>query len=147
MIPRHIKVIKIGPRYYSAFLGERQHIYAFIKSEPLRNCQRFLNEYKSFYSSYPPADNSLNRITKGDEDLDEVPQIHLELYDSFQRQCLMYNVGLVSIEKFQYEFKNDRFDVNVSVASILPDISDSERVELLNYVLMLSEDDDGNGGE
>ena len=59
----------------------------------------------------------------------------------------MYNVGLVSIEKFQYEFKNDRFDVNVSAASILPDISDSERVELLNYALLLSENDDGSGSE
>jgi hypothetical protein len=136
-VPKYIRVLKNGPRYYSSFIKGRQYIYSFIHDEPLRNCAEFISEYKRYYKKYPPIDNLLLRRQTRREKYDNV---HVEVADTevLQRHCLMYNVGLVAIEKFEYSFGNGLFDVDISADSILPHINIKERKNLLNYALLLN---------
>jgi len=136
MIPQTIKVIKNNARYYTSFLGGRQAVYAFADDTQLNKCKMFLETYKERYSTYPPAKNGENKIvTRFDEGGVYVVEENTEL---LQRYCLMYNVGLSIIEKFDFEFNTNAFVVDASAVEILPEISQSQRAELLNYVLLLS---------
>ena len=134
----HVKVIKNGSKYYSSFLGGRQHIYVFSKDEPLKKCQRFLESYRKYHAVYPSAEaNNLKNPTRPDEcDFTDVATVKV---DELERQCLMFNAGLMMIEKFDYSFVHEQFNVSVSSVDILPDISHKERVKLLNYVLVINE--------
>ncbi len=138
-----VRVIKNGPRYYSSFVGDRQHIYSFTQSEPLQRCHEFIADYKRYHKKYPPADtNSMRLSLRPEDDLvhTEVEDIHV-----LQRRCLMYNVGLVKVEKFDYIFKRGTFNVDISVAEINSDISLQERKDLLNYALILNDPSDYHG--
>ena len=132
-----VRVIKNGSRYYSSFIGDRQHVYSFIRYQPLRNCSEFIAEYKMYHKKYPPADTFSRRLsTRPETDF-----IHAEVEDVeiLKRRCLMYNVGLLEVDKFEYTFNRGLFDVNISAEDILPDISLQERKNLLNYALLLNE--------
>ena len=131
-----VRVIKNGPRYYSSFIGYRQHIYSFTRPEPLQRCHEFIADYKRIYKKYPPANTTSMRLsTRPENDF-----VHTEVEDvqTLHRQCLMYNVGLMDIEKFEYTFKRGLFDVNISAAEFVIDISLQERKNLLNYALLLN---------
>jgi hypothetical protein len=141
-----LHVIKNGTRYYSSYLGTRQHVYAFTKDEPLKKCTQFINEYKHTHSKYPPADHTCLKMSTLDDENDFI-HTDTENLDELQRLCLMFNVGLVIVERFDYEFTPANFTVNVSADEILPDISHEERVDLLNYVLTLRQDDDSSDSE
>jgi hypothetical protein len=67
--------------------------------------------------------------------------VHAEVenVEVLKRRCLMYNVGLMEIEKFEYSFRNGLFNVDISAEDILPDVSLQERKNLLNYALILNE--------
>jgi hypothetical protein len=134
----HVKLIKNGSKYYSSFLGGRQHIYVFSKDEPLKKCQRFLESYRKYHAVYPSAEaNNLKNPTRPDEcDFTVVATVRVE---ELERQCLMFNAGLMMIEKFDYSFVHEQFNVSVSSVDILPDISHKERVKLLNYALVINE--------
>ena len=135
-----IQVIKNGNRYFSSYLGNRQHIYAFSKEEPLIQCTRFINEYRRMHSKFPPADSS--SATKLFTLKDETEVVHTETKDmyEFHRLCLTYNVGLAIIDSFKYDFSDTDFTVKVAAAETMEDISKEERVDLLNYAFMLNDD-------
>jgi hypothetical protein len=136
MIPQTIKVIKNNARYYTSFLASRQTVYAFEDDTQLNKCKRFLERYKERYSTYPPAKNGENKIvTRFDEGGVYVVEENTEL---LQRYCLMYNVGLSSIKRFDFDFSANSFIVDVSAEDILPEIDHKQRAELLNYALILS---------
>ena len=137
-VPQYIRVLKNGPRYYSSFIRERQHIYSFIRDEPLRNCAKFISDYKRYYKKYPPIDNLSPRLTTRREKYDNV---HVEVADTevLQRHCLMYNVGLIAIDKFDYIFREGMFNISISADNILPPINIKERKNLLNYALLLDD--------
>lgn len=134
-----LRVIKNGPRYYSSFVEDKQHIYSFVRDEPLRNCANFIKDYKRYYKKYPPAETSSRKLSTLP---DYENYIHVEMEDIYilQRRCLMYNVGLLEVGKFEYMFKKGIFDVSISVNSILPEIDIDERKNLLNYALLLNDD-------
>jgi len=133
----HVKVIKNGSKYYSSFLGGRQHIYVFSKDEPLKKCQRFLESYRKYHATYPTSEAIPKSPTRPDEcDFTDVATVKV---DELERQCLMFNAGLMMIEKFDYSFAHEQFNVSVSSVDILPDISHKERVKLLNYALVINE--------
>jgi len=136
-VPKYIRVLKNGPKYYSSFIRDRQYIYSFIHDEPLRNCAKFVSEYKRYYKKYPPIDNLSLRLQTKHEKYDDV---HIEVADTevLQRHCLMYNVGLLSIKKFEYSHGNGLFYVDISADNILPLINIKERKNLLNYALLLN---------
>ena len=137
IIPRTLKVLKNNSRYYTSFLGGRQVMYAFTDDVQLQNCKRFLESYKDRYMTYPPANNrEYKLVTRFDEGSVYVVE---EDTECLQRLCLMYNVGLSTIEKFSCEFNTDSFVVDVSAIDILPEITQKQQVELLNYALILSE--------
>ena len=138
IIPSYIKVLKNGSKYYSSFIGGRQHIYSFVNKEPLQKCREFISTYKMYHHKYPPADNSSLRLPTRPEDYDNL-YTEVEETADLQRRCLMYNVGLVVVEKFDYKVRRDMFDVSLSVADILPEIDIEERVQLLNYALILND--------
>ena len=133
----NVKVIKNGSKYYSSFLGNRQHIYVFSKDEPLKKCQRFLESYKKYHATYPTAEGNLKNPTRPDEC--DFTHVVTEKVPELERQCLMFNAGLMMIERFEYSFANERFDVSVSAVDILPDINIKERIKLLNYALLINE--------
>jgi hypothetical protein len=136
MIKKTLKVLKNNAKYYTSFLASRQTVYAFEDDTQLNNCKRFLEAYKARYSTYPPANNrEYKLVTRFDEGGVYVVEENTEL---LQRYCLMYNVGLSMIEKFDFEFNTNAFVVDASAVEILPEISQSQRAELLNYVLLLS---------
>jgi len=135
-------VIINGNRYFSSYLGNKQHIYAFIKKEPLVSCTRFITEYRQMHSRFPPADSSsaMKLFTLKDE----TDVVHTETKDmyEFHRLCLTFNVGLAIIESFKYDLASTDFTVNVAASETMEDISQDERVELLNYAFMLNGDGD-----
>jgi len=134
----NVKVIKNGSKYYSSFLGNRQHIYVFAKDEPLKKCQRFLESYRKYHATYPSAEaNNLKNPTRPDEC--DFTRVATEKVSELERQCLMFNAGLMMIEKFEYSFANEQFNVSVSSVDILPDINIKERIKLLNYALLINE--------
>lgn len=141
-----LQVIKNGSRYYSSYLGNRQHVYAFIKEEPLKKCTQFITKYKDTYSKYPPADHTVLKLATFDDE-DEFIHTDTEDLDELHRSCLMFNVGLVIIESFNYTFTGTNFTVDVAAAEMVQDVSREERANLLNYAFMLGEDDDGSGSE
>ena len=133
----NVKVIKNGSKYYSSFLGGRQHIYTFAKDEPLKKCQRFLESYRKYHATYPTAEGNMRSPTRPDEC--DFTHVVSEKVSELERQCLMFNTGLMMIERFDFSFANERFNVSVSSVDILPDISHKERVKLLNYALLINE--------
>jgi hypothetical protein len=133
----NVKVIKNGSRYYSSLLGGQRSVLAFADDKPLSQCQRFLRDYKTFYSRYPPADGGLRKPTVPEES--EYTYIGVEGVDSLQRSCYMYSIGLMLVERFEYSFVNERFDINVAASDILPPFTNDERAKLLNYALILNE--------
>jgi len=133
----NVKVIKNGSKYYSSFLGGRQHIFTFVKDEPLKKCQGFLESYRKYHAAYPLCDTSTKAPTRPDEY--DFTRVDTEKVSVLERQCLMYNVGLMMIEKFEYSFQNERFNVSVSSVDILPEINIRERIKLLNYALLLND--------
>lgn len=135
-----MRVLKNGRKYYSSFLDGRQYIYSFIKNEPLRNCQRFISDYKRIHSTFPPADTSYINVPTRSENSDYI-YVDTEDTEELQRTCLIYNAGLVAIESFEYVSGGDAFDVKISAAEILPYIDHSEQVELLHYALLLDSSD------
>lgn len=137
-----IQVIKNGTRYFSSYLDNKQHIYAFNKAEPLEKCTRFINEYRQMHGKFPPADSS--SAIKLSTIKDESDLVHTETEEmyEFHRRCLTYNVGLAIIESFNYEFSNTDFTVKVAASETMESISHDERIELLNYAFMLNGDND-----
>jgi hypothetical protein len=133
-----VRVLKNGSRYYSSFVGGRQHVYSFLRDEPLRNCADFIAEYKKYHKRYPPADTFSRKLYTKQENEDSI-RVDLENIHVLQRRCLMYNVGLIEVDKFEYTFKKGLFDVSMSVHDTLPDISLQERKNLLNYALILND--------
>ena len=137
-----VRVIKNGPRYYSSFIGDRQHIYSFTRPEPLQRCHEFIADYKRIYKKYPPADTTSMRLSTRPED--DFVHTEVEEAQTLHRRCLMYNVGVVEVEHFDYTFNKGLFDVSLSAAEILTDISLQERKNLLNYALLLNDTSDYN---
>jgi len=133
----NVMVIKNGSRYYSSLLGGKRRVLAFTEDKPLKKCKQFLSDYRTFYSTYPPADGGMRKPTVPEES--ENIYVALEDVDNLQRYCNMYSIGLMMVERFEYSFFNERFDVNVAAADILPTITNHERAELLNYALLLNE--------
>jgi len=133
----NVKVIKNGSRYYSSLLGGERRVLAFSNDEPLKKCQNFLKHYKTLYSTYPPADGGLRKPTVPEES--EYTYIGIKDVDNLQRYCHMYSIGLMMVERFEYSFINERFDVDIAAANILPPITNHERANLLNYALIINE--------
>jgi hypothetical protein len=133
----NVKVIKNGSRYYSCLLGGERRVLAFTDDKPLKKCQKFLKHYKTLYSTYPPADGGLRKPTVPEES--EHTYICVEEVDNLQRYCHMYSVGLTMVERFEYSFTNERFDIDVAAEDILPPITDKERANLLNYALIIND--------
>ena len=132
-----VRVIKNGPRYYSSFIGDHQYIYSFTRDEPLQRCYNFIKDYKSRHKKYPPAEIYSMRLSMRPEN--DFVHAEVENVEVLKRRCLMYNVGLMEIEKFEYSFRNGLFHVDISAEDILPDVSLQERKNLLNYALILNE--------
>jgi hypothetical protein len=146
VVPKYLKVIKNGTKYYSSFIGGRQNIYSFVRDEPLQRCHAFLEEYRKHYKKYPPPDSSTFKLPSRDEKFHKI-FTDIEKTEELQRQCLTYSSGLVIIEKFEYFFKKGFFDVRLSAADILPEIDMTERVHLLKYALLLNDTDDSERGD
>ena len=138
-----VRVLKNGSRYYSSFVGGRQHVYSFLRDEPLQNCAQFISEYKKYHKRYPPADTFSRKLSTKPENDDSI-RVELEDIHVLQRRCMMYNVGLIEVDKFEYTFKSGLFDVRMSVNDTLPDIDIQERRNLLNYALILNGTSDDN---
>lgn len=136
-----LQVIKNGSRYYSSYLDKKQYVYAFDKKAPLVKCTNFLNEYKKLYSRYPPADNSHLLLTTRDDESDFI-YTESEDADEFHRLCTMYNAGLAVVESFDYKFVNTHYTVDVSASEVMSDVNWNERINLLNYILIVHGDDD-----
>jgi hypothetical protein len=140
---------QLGPRNNRSPTPDNELVKALLCKfidEPLQKCTQFINEYKRTHSKYPPADHTVLKLSTLDDE-NEFIYTDTENLDELQRMCLMFNVGLVIVESFDYNFTSTNFTVDVSAADVIPDISHDERVELLNYALILRQDDDSSDSE
>jgi len=137
-VPRFIKVIKSGTRYYSSFLDKRQAIYGFTSDTELYKCRSFIVQYKTIHHTYPPA--NCREIIK--PTIPDMSRLHVSNEDTklLQRSCLMFNVGLVHINKFDYSLSPEHMTVDIQAEDIVPIIGYDEYIDLLNYSLVLGDD-------
>ncbi len=136
--PRFIKVIKSGTRYYSSFIDKRQSIYGFTSDTELDKCRRFLVQYKTIHNAYPPADCA--RFIK--QTIPDLAELHVSTEETelLQRSCIMYNVGLVHVHKFDYMLSPEHMTVDIKAEDIIPIIEYDDYIDLLNYALILGDE-------
>ena len=136
-VPNKIKVIKNGNKYFSSIIEKKRHIYSFADDETLNSCCSFIQTFKKRYKSYPIMNETIVKRIYNPYDHPEI-RTDYEATEYMQRMCHMYGVGLVIVDKFDYEFKVKNVDINISIADILPEIDPVARAEYLNYALILS---------
>jgi hypothetical protein len=136
-VPTHITVIKNGTKYFSSTIENKRHIYAFIDEASLNKCCSFIKTFRKRYKSFPIMEETHVQVAYSPYDF---PNISVENENTMemQRLCYTYGVGLVIVDKFEYEFKVKNIDRNISIADILPEIDQTMRVDLLNYALSMS---------
>ena len=136
-VPHKIKVIRNGTNYFSSVIENKRHIYAFTDDEALEKCCNFIRTFRKRYKSYPIMNETNVKRIYNPYDHPEI-RTDYEATEHMQRMCNMYGVGLVIVDKFEYEFKVKNIDIDIAIADILPEIDLVTRAEYLNYALILS---------
>jgi len=121
-------------KYYSSLLGgDKQYIYSFTSKNLSNKCYDFLKSYKLRYNRYPDL-NVNSKMKKISNDIDI--SIEIEILNDFKGYCLINNVGLISIDKFDYTFIDNiskRKDIyNLSISAI--DLLENEEVSKKDYI-------------
>jgi hypothetical protein len=129
-----------GDKYYSSIFHDKQYIYSFLTNESAETCEKFLKKYKSIHNRYP--DLLPNKSFKKIDNMNDI-YIDEETIYAMKTRCLINNVGLIGISRFEYTFidsffgQKNVFNLHISAVDLLEndDINQEQRIDHLNYLL------------
>lgn len=143
IVPRNINVIIHDRRYYSAIINDKQHVYSFLNKESATRCSRFLANFKHKYNKFPILEQkkfnkvdikpvTINKRVPVDQILSNELYIQEMDISELQNKCSMFNIGLVGIVNFEYEFEPNNITLDFSLVDLLPDrVNQDECLETL----------------
>jgi hypothetical protein len=130
-------------KYYSGILNEKQCVYSFTSQLQADKCKKFLLDYKNINKKYP--DLYVSKTLKQAFD-DSHFDIYVEDESLFlmKRRCLLNNIGLIGITRFDYTFDEIKdnlknvFTLSISAVDLLENDNfahKEEYVDNLNFLL------------
>ena len=117
IVPKWVKVLVHDKKYYSSFIDGRQCVVSFMNDKSASRCIQFLNEYRDKYSVYPVLGEDLRQSR-----INQVPHdVFLQTMEieKLQTQCILFNVGLVGIDNFDYKLHLSKFTLEFGAADLL----------------------------
>lgn len=119
-VPKYVHVIVLhDKKYYSSFIDDRQCVVSFMNDQSAAKCVQFMNEYRDKYSVYPVLGEEL-RVNKQIR-TESAHNISLQLMnvEKLQTQCMLFNVGLIGVDNFEYQMNISKFTLDFGAADLL----------------------------
>ena len=99
-----VTVLKMGRRYYTGMMADRQTVYAFKNYMAANTCKQFLEHHRAIHGSFP-------RVVPGKDwrVLPELgaPVLRDESLDRLQKLCRLGGMGLFGIHEFEYTIQRN----------------------------------------
>ena len=132
IVPKNVNVIIHDRKYYSAIINDRPNVYSFLNKESAIRCSNFLATFKHKYNKFPIIEEkyfnkvyfkpvSLNKRVSVEHIINT--ELYIQELDTMELQtkCSMFNIGLVGIEKFDYEIGMNSINLNFSLVDLSTD--------------------------
>jgi hypothetical protein len=117
-VPKYVNVVVLHDKqYYSSFIDGKQCVVSFMNNQSATKCIQFMNEYKEKYAMYPILGENLMQV-RTKQKMHFVYLKNMEV-EKLQMQCMLFNVGLVGIDNFDYQLNNSKFTLEFGAADLL----------------------------
>jgi len=90
-----------------------------MNDQSAEKCIQFMNEYRDKYSVYPVLGEELRVNKKVRTDSTHDVSLQLMSVEKLQTQCMLFNVGLVGVDNFDYQLNISKFTLDFGAADLL----------------------------
>jgi hypothetical protein len=116
-----LKVLKTNGtgRYYTSFIGSKQHVYCFKVKEDAEMCRDFILDYKKRHSMFPRINCGLfskSILKDSPKDTDILIE---DVGPKFETMCFLNKVGIVEVKYFNYTYTNSSYSINLSTSRLI----------------------------
>ena len=133
-----LKVLKTNGtgRYYTSFIGDKQHVYCFKIKEDAEMCRNFILDYKKRHSMFPRINCGLFSKKVIKDPIEDTDILIEDAGPDFESTCLLNKVGLVELKYFNYTYTNSSYSINLATSRLISNDEFEYSIPVLNNLLL-----------